>query len=151
MGGEARNLYVVEIELAPSSFADFWSWRIEARNVVDYRRRTDQWWRELALNVWLNQGGTIRGIVALGPVTPDEFLAVFARWPTELRPIAPPSVHGEVYAIVQPLRLAFPVLPPRRYQSLKLTITARRNAPKTISPLSEKAVSHYLKPMPILL
>ena len=119
MGGEARNLYVVEIELA--------------------------------LNVWLNQDGTIRGTVAQGLVTPDEFLAVFSRWPTTLRPIAPSTLRGEVYAIVQPSRLAFPVLPPRRYQSLKLTITARRNAPNTISPLSEKAVSHYLKPMPILL
>ena len=148
---EARNLCAVEIELAPSSFADFWSWRVEARNVVDYRRRTDRWWRDLALSVWLNQDGMMRGIVALGPVTPDEFLEAFTRWPTALRPITPSDLRDEIYAIVQPSRLAFPALPPRRYQSLKLTIAARRNAPKTISPLSEKAVSRYLEPMPILL
>jgi hypothetical protein len=148
---EARNLCVVKIDLARSSFADFWSWRVEVRNVVDYRRRTDRWWRDLALNVWLNQEGMVRGIVALGPVTPDEFLSVFSRWPTALRPITPSTLRGEVYAIVQPSRLAFPALPPSRYQSLKLTIAARRSAPKTISSLREKAVSRYLEPMPILL
>lgn len=148
---EALNLCVVEINLARSSFADFWSWRVEARNVVDYRRRTDRWWRDLALNVWLNQDGMMRGIVVLGPVTPDELLTVFSRWPTALRPTTPSRLRDEVYAIVQPSRLAFPALPPRRYQSLKLTIATRRSAPKTISPLSEKAVSRYLEPMPILL
>ena len=91
MRGEVRNLCAVEIELAPS-LADFWSWRVEARNVVDYRRRTDRWWRDLALSVWLNQDGMMRGIVALGPVTPDEFLAVFSRWPTALRPITPSDI-----------------------------------------------------------
>jgi hypothetical protein len=148
---ESRNLYVVDMKLAPSSFADFWSWRIEARNVVDYRRRIDRWWRDLALSVWLNLDGMIRGIVALGPVIPDEFLAVFSRWPTALRPITPSTLRDEVYAIVKPSRLAFPALPPRRYQSLKLTIAARRNAPELVSPLSAKAVSRYHEPMPILL
>jgi hypothetical protein len=150
MRGKARNLYLVEIELAQSSFADFWTWRIEALNVVDYRRRTDRWWRDFALNVWVNQDGMMRGIVALGPVTPDEFLTVFSRWPTALRPITPSSLRDEIYAIVQPSRLAFPALPPKRYQGLKLTIAARRNAPKPNPPLSEKAVSRYLEPMPIL-
>ena len=148
---EARNLCAVETELAESSFADFWSWRVEVRNVVDYRRRTDRWWRDLALSVWLNQDGMMRGIVALGPVTPDEFLAVFSRWPTALRPITPSTLRDDIYAIVQPSRVAFPALPPRRYQSLKLTIAARRNAPKTITPSSEKAISRYFEPMPILL
>jgi hypothetical protein len=148
---EARNLCVVEIELAQSSFADFWSWRVEVRNVVDYRRRTDRWWRDLALSVWLNQDGMMRGIVALGSVTPDEFLEVFSRWPTALRPLTPSTLRDEVYAIVEPSQLAFPVLPPRRYQSLKLTIAARRNAPKVISPLSEQGATRYLGPMPTLL
>jgi hypothetical protein len=151
MRGETRNLFVVEIELTTSVLADFWFWRIEARNVVDYRRRTDRWWREFALSVWLNQDGMIRGIVALGPVTPDEFLAVFSRWPTALRPLTPSTLRDEVYATVEPSRLAFPALPPRRYQSLKLTIAARRNAPELMSPLSAKTVSRYLEPMPILL
>ncbi|WP_262266036.1 hypothetical protein [Microvirga yunnanensis] len=151
MGGEARNLFVVEIKLALSSFADFWSWRVEARNIVDYRRRTDRWWRDLALNVWLNQDAMMRGIVALGPVTPDEFLAAFTRWSTALRPITPSTLRDEVYAIVQLSRLTFPALPPRRYQNLKLTIAARRNAPITATPLREKAVSGYFEPMPILL
>jgi hypothetical protein len=148
---ESRNFYVVEIELALSSFAGFWSWRVEARNVVDYRRSTDRWWRDLALTVWLNQDGMMRGIFALGPVTSDEFLAAFARWPTALRPITSSTLRDEVYAIVQPSRLAFPALPPRRYQSLKLTIAARRNTSKSISPLSEKAVCRYLEPMHILI
>jgi hypothetical protein len=148
---ETRNFHVVEIKLAPSSFADFWSWRVEARNVVDYRRRTDRWWRDLTLNVWINADGMVRGIVTLGPVTPDEFLAVFSRWPTELRPITPLSVRDEIYAIVQPSQLAFPAVPSRRYQGLKLTIAARRKGTKTISLPSPKAVSPYFEPMPILL
>ncbi|MFL5201045.1 MAG: hypothetical protein ACJ8B9_03010 [Microvirga sp.] len=151
MGAQACNFCVVEIKLALPSFADFWSWRVEARNVVDYRRRTDRWWRDLALNVWLNEDGMIRGIVTLGPVTPDEFLAVVSRWPTALRPITPSTLRDELYAIVQPSRFAFPALPPRRYQGLKLTIAARRNAPKTVTPLRDKAVSRNLEPMPILL
>ena len=148
---EARNLCAVEIELAQSSFADFWSWRVEVRNVVDYRRRTDRWWRNLALSVWLNQDGMMRGIVALGPVTPDEFLAAFARWPTALRPITPSTLRDDIYAIVQPSRVAFPALPPRRYQSLKLTIAARHNAPENNLSISVKVISRYFEPMPILL
>jgi hypothetical protein len=145
-----RNFHVVEIKLAPSSFADFWSWRVEARNVVDYRRRIGRWWRDLTLNVWLNQDSMVRGIVALGPVTPDEFLAVFSRWPTALRAITQSSLRDEIYAIVQPSQLAFPAVPSRRYQGLKLTIAARRKAPKTISPPEVKDVRYYLEPMLVL-
>ena len=148
-GGEARNLCFVEIKLALSSFADFWSWRVEARNVVDYRRRTNRWWRDLALNVWLNQDGTMRGIVALGPVTPGEFLAAFSRWSTALRPITPSTLRDEVYVIVQPSQLAFPALPPRRYQSLKFTIAPQRHAMRAPSRPEVQVASRYLEPMPV--
>lgn len=147
---EAHNLCVVEIELARSSLADFWSWRVEARNVVDYRRRIDRWWRDLAVSVWLNHDGVMRGIVALGSVTPDEFLAVFSRWPTTLRSIAPSALRDEVYAIVQPSRLAFPELPPRRYQSLKFTIAPQRHAMRAPSRPEVQVASRYLEPMPVL-
>jgi hypothetical protein len=148
---EARNLCVVEIDFARSSLADFWSWRVEARNVVDYRRRTDRWGRDLALNVWLNEDGMMRGIVALGPVTPDEFLAVFSRWPTALWPITPSTLRDEIYAIVQPSQVGSPALPRGRYQSLKFTIAARRKAARAISSPIEKVISRYVEPMPILI
>jgi hypothetical protein len=151
MRGEARNLCVVEIKLEPSSFADFWARRVEVRNVVDYRRRTDRWWRDLAVSVWLSQDGMMRGIVALGAVTPDEFLAAFARWPTALRPITPSTLRDEVYAIVQPSQVASPALPRGRYQSLKFTIAAQRKAARAISSPIEKVISRYVEPMPILI
>jgi hypothetical protein len=148
---DSRNFYVIEIALEPSSFADFWAWRVEVRNVVDYRRRTDRWWRDLALNVWLNRDGMMRGIVALGPVTPDEFLAVFSRWPTALWPITPSTLRDEIYAIVQPSQVGSPALPRGRYQSLKFTIAARRKAARAISSPIERVISRYVEPMPILI
>jgi hypothetical protein len=99
----------------------------------------------------LSQDGVMRGIVALGAVTPDEFLAAFARWPTALRPITPSILRDEVYAIVQPSQVASPALPRGRYQSLKFTIAARRKAARAISSPIEKVISRYVEPMPILI
>jgi hypothetical protein len=83
------GLYAIEIKAAfrPVSFS---SWRIEARNVFDYRRRTSRWWQRSVLHVWLSNDGGLHGIVALGELTPEEFLDAFgSRWLTTLRFIRP--------------------------------------------------------------
>src|SRR4051812_43456248 len=79
------NLYAIEIETPFCCPADFWSWRIEARNLIDYRRRSSRWWQRSGLHVWLGNDGGLRGIAALGELMPEEFMDAFnSHWQTTL-------------------------------------------------------------------
>jgi hypothetical protein len=145
------NLRAVEIDIAPSGPADFWSWRIEARNVIDYRRRTSRWWRRCGLIVWLGADQRLRGIVFLGAVAPVDFLAAFSRWPTILRPIDPATLRETICVIVQPGMIgAMPSLK-ARYQQRKLAIWPHREAKQTRSPTSTRVPQAYIEPMPVLI
>src|SRR3954468_18003800 len=84
----SSHLYAVEIDAKLHALPDFWVWRVEARNLLDHRRRTCRWWRDLGLSVWLSHDGHVRGIVSLGAVTAEEFhSAVGRRWPPKLQAI----------------------------------------------------------------
>ncbi|MPR12027.1 hypothetical protein [Microvirga tunisiensis] len=145
------NLHAVEIDIAPSRWADFWSWRIEARNVIDYRRRTSRWWRHCGLIVWLGADQKLRGVVFLGAVAPVDFLAAFSRWPMTLRPISPAVLREAIHGFVKPGMIAAMPTSKARYQSLKLAIWPRRNAIKTRSPVPVQIPQVYIEPMPVLI
>jgi hypothetical protein len=146
-----HNLRAVEIDIAPSSMADFWSWRIEARNVIDYRRRTNRSWRHCGLIVWSGADHKLRGIVFLGAVAPVDFLVAFSRWPTTLRPIDPAVLRDTIYVIVKPGSIATMPTSKARYQSLKLAVWPRRKATMTRSQVQERAPTVYIEPMPVLI
>jgi hypothetical protein len=146
-----HNLHAVEIDIAPSRLADFWSWRIEVRNVIDYRRRTSRWWRHCGLIVWLGADQRLRGVVYLGLVAPVDFLAAFSRWPTTLRPIDPAVLRDTIYTIVQPGMIATMPTSKARYQPLKLAVWPRRKATKTRSSVQERASTVHIEPMPVLI
>lgn len=77
------KLFAIETKLASPTLADFRTFRIEARNFVDHRRRCCCWWREFMLHVWLSQSGWVRGVSSLGSLTSFEVLDAFqSRWPT---------------------------------------------------------------------
>src|SRR4051812_15668852 len=91
-------LCAIEIDAKLHTLADFWCWRVEARNLIDHRRRASWWWRDLGLSVWLSKDGLTRGVVSLGAVTVEEFeAAVGRRWPLKLRAIDPATVREEIY------------------------------------------------------
>jgi hypothetical protein len=146
-----HNLYAVEIDIAPTSPADFSTWRIEARNVIDYRRRTNRWWRNCGLTVWLGADQRLRGIVFLGPVALVEFLAAFSRWQTTLRPVDPAVLRETIYSIVRPGMIAAMPTSKARYQSLKLAVWPRREATMTRSPVPVQIPQVYIEPMPVLI
>ncbi len=146
-----HNLRAVEIDIAPSSPADFWSWRVKERNVIDYRRQTNRSWRHCGLIVWLGADQRLRGIVFLGAVAPVDFLVAFSRWPTTLRPIDPAILRDTIYAAVQPGMIATMPTSKARYQPLKLAVWPRRKAIKTQSSTSTRAPQAYIEPMPILI
>jgi hypothetical protein len=146
-----HKLYAVEIDIALLSPAGFWSWRVEVRNVIDYRRRTNRWWRNCGLNVWLGADQRLRGIVFLGPVAPVDFLAAFSRWQTTLRPVDPTVLRETIYSIVRPGMIATMPTSEARYQSLKLAVWPRRKAIKTRSLVQERAPTVYIEPMPVLI
>jgi hypothetical protein len=146
-----HNLHAVEIDFAPSSAIDFRSWRIEARNVIDHRRRTSRWWRNCGMNVWLGADQRLRGIVFLGTVAPVDFLAAFSRWQTTLRPVDPTVLRETIYRIVRPGMIAAMPTSKARYQSLKLAIWPRRKPTMTRSQVQERASAVYIEPMPVLI
>jgi hypothetical protein len=81
---------------------EFHSWRIAARNIIDHRRRQCRWWHGVQMQVWLGADGQVRGVGALGSITPEEFIEAFSRWQPTLRRIAPEEVTDEVYAAMRP-------------------------------------------------
>jgi len=146
-----HNLHAVEIDIASTSPADFSTWRIEARNVIDYCRRTSRWWRHCGLIVWLGADHKLRGVVFLGSVAPVDFLAAFSRWPTTTRPMSPALLREAIHGFVKPGMIATIPLSKARYQSLKLAVWPRRKATKTRSLVQERAPTVYIEPMPVLI
>jgi hypothetical protein len=129
LSSNPRHLHAVEIEVPISTLADFWTWRVQARNIVDYSRRACQWWRDVSLCVWLCEDGRIRGLVSLGSIAPEEFLgAVGRRWPTTLRAIDPTKVREEIYGVIRPGQIANLGLSRGRYQPLKFQVGPRRRS-----------------------
>lgn len=97
------SLYGIEIKTSFCCPTDFWSWRIDARNIADYRRYKSRWWRHTGLHVWLGNDGGLYGIVALGELTPEEFIEAFgSRWPVTLWSIEQDDLRDEVYAAMWP-------------------------------------------------
>jgi|tagenome__1003787_1003787.scaffolds.fasta_scaffold19546896_1 hypothetical protein len=76
--------------------------RIATRNLINHQRRQCRWWRGISLYCWLGQDGRVRGIVALGSITSEEFEEAFRRWEPDLKRIAEEELANEVYAAMGP-------------------------------------------------
>jgi hypothetical protein len=141
---------VIEIDAAISSTAGFRQWRVEARNIVDHRRRVSRWWLDAGLWVWRCQDGQVRGIASLGSVLSDEFTTAFdRRWPTVVQPIDPAALRDEVISVIGP-GMIYTGPSNSRYQGLKFFGWPRGRVRKR--PLVTPAqVEHWLEPMPVLL
>jgi hypothetical protein len=141
------KFFAIELSLPSPSLADFWSFRVEARNFIDHRRRSDQWWREFMLQVWLCQH-ELRGIGSLGSLIESEVLEAFqTRWPTSIRPLSSENLRLEIVQIVRPGLLPLAEMS-ARYQSLKLAIWPRRE--KRMSAPRLQPPRYDLEPMPIV-
>jgi hypothetical protein len=142
------KLFAIGTKLASPTLADFWAFRVEARNFIDYRRRACRWWRELMLQVWLCQDWWVRGVGSFGSLTEPEVLETFqARWPTTLRGIQPEMLRSEITAIIHPGSLTLARVS-GRYQGLRFAIWPRRSGIRVISLPSPTRTE--IEPMPIL-
>lgn len=144
------HLYVVEIDAGLHTLPDFGCWRIEARNLIDHKRRSCRWWRDLGISVWLSKDGRVRGIVSLGAVTAEEFnAAVGRRWPLRLRAIDPATVREEVYRVIRPGMIADFGLGQGRYQPLKFAVwPCAHHSPG--APDHENTAPTWIEPMPFI-
>lgn len=143
------KLFVFEAGLPSPSLADFWNFRVEARNLIDYRRRSDCWWREFLLHSWFCRDGIVRGIGSLGSLTPAEVSEAFqTRWPTTLRAISPDSLRLEIVSIIDPGSL-IPAVMSGRYQAVKFAVWPRRVKART-TRISEPT-KFIVEPMPTLI
>ncbi len=123
LAAHPRRLFAVTIAPTLSAQINFRSWRIQVRNLVDYRRQKSKWWRHLGFWNWLGSDGHVRGIVSLGSVLEDEFLRAFSqRWPTTLKPIDVETVRNEIYFAMRP-GIVFDTGPHHsRYQQVRMCI-----------------------------
>lgn len=145
------KLYAVQIDLTPSSLADFWRWRAEVRNLINYRRRESRWWRSVGMQVWLCYDGKLRGITNLGSLMETEFLGPFTRrWLTTLRSIDPSDLRREIASIVHPNMIA-PVQVKARYQPVRMAVRPQRIEVKAKSLCTPEPFRTWVEPMPILL
>jgi hypothetical protein len=142
------KLFAIELQLPSPSLADFWSFRVGARNFIDHRRRLDRWWREFMLQVWLCQDGRVRGVGSLGSLTDTEVLEAFqSRWPTSIRPLSYENQRPEIVQIVRPGLLPLAEIS-ARYQSIKLAIWPQRERRKPTPRLEHPR--YDLESMPIV-
>jgi hypothetical protein len=145
------TLFVIEMMLPSEGLADFWSFRIQCRNLIDHRRRSNFWWRSLLLHVWMGQDGKARGVASLGSLTSSEVFEAFqSRWPTNLRAITPDNLKLEIVSIIQPGAI-YPVQMSARYQTIKLAVWPPRQRARPRSLISPPIPTASIRePMPIL-
>ena len=144
---EARRFFTTEIDVCGASFR---SWASRVRNVVEYRRAQSRWWNEVTLTAWLCRDQHVRGILALGSLQQTELVKSFARWPTNLVPVAPEDVRAEVYRVLHQTKIA--IIPDgRRYQSISISIGRRRlNASGTVTHREPRSLPVEIAAMPCI-
>jgi hypothetical protein len=141
----------IAIDAGAFTLTEFRNWRIELRNIVDYRRRASRWWNTFSLRLWLSRDGCTRGVVNFGSVTEDEVLEVLGvRWSTTLRPVAPEGLRDELYTAVRPDVIMTDEPYHARYQFRQLTIRAQRKRRPLMCRRSTPLPSPYDEPMPLL-
>jgi hypothetical protein len=97
-----RELHIVTFDIK-LSIGEFVRWRGRVRNAFEHRRRASSYFKGTGVWLWLQNDGSVRGIVSLGAVTADEFVAAFGRrWPITLKPIDVAAVRDQVYYITRP-------------------------------------------------
>jgi hypothetical protein len=97
------RLFAVTFAPTLTTQTNFRLWRIQVRNLVDYRRQESRWWRDLGLWGWLGSDGHVRAIIGLGSVREDEFLRAFERrWFATLRNIDVNNARSEIYFAMRP-------------------------------------------------
>jgi hypothetical protein len=108
--------------------ADFPSWRIQVRNLLDYRRRACRWWRGVGLWLWLSKDGSVRGIVSLGAVTEEEFMdAVGRRWPVKVQPLEHEGLRETIYLhAIRPGVIFEAGQHTGGYQGIRMTVEPRK-------------------------
>ena len=145
-----RRLFTVEFSTTLSPL-EFRSWRISARNTIDYQRRASHWWGDVSLCAWLGQDGRIRGIASLNSITEAEFADTFARSPITLRRIEPHDLRAEVHAAIRPGMIAS-LDGPGRYQPIKFTLWPKRCVRQSHrQPQPSFSLHRGIAPMPVLL
>ena len=140
--------YTLIIAISLGTAAEFAQWRTALRNFSDHRRRSCRWWRSVSLDLWLQADGMVRGVVRLGEIGADEFVAAFAgRWAVTMRPIDLSEVRTELFYALHPTRIAdFGIA--RRYQGVRVTIGPKRSRPRSSRPI--RAVESR-RPLPMLM
>jgi hypothetical protein len=144
-----RRLVAIEFSTTISSPAEFARWRIEVRNIVDYRRRECCLWSEVGIWTWLSAGGRVRGVLSLGSLTVDEFVAALgSRWPTAIRAITCSELRDGILTAIRPTMIYAGA--DGRYQRVRFAIWPRKAAKEAAMSLSPDAAAPWIEPMPVL-
>jgi hypothetical protein len=123
-----RRLFALTTAPNLLSPADFPCWRVQVRNLLDYRHRASKWWSDVGVWSWLSADGQVRGVTCLGSVADEEFLDVFGRrWPAALRVIDSVDLRHSLYLdALRPGVILDSGLGRSRYQPIKLAIQPPR-------------------------
>jgi hypothetical protein len=142
----------VTIDATLQGPADFRSWRIQLRNLLDYHRRACRWWREVGLWLWLSADGCVRGIVSLGAVTEEEFIGtVGRRWPMKLTHISIEDPRSEAYLhALRPGVVSDTGPNGGRYQRIRAVVEPQARGSKR-SPSTSSEHPGWVEAMPIAL
>lgn len=146
------GLFALEIDAELSDVSAFWRWCVAMRNRLDYLRRQDRGWRAIGMSVWLCSDNRVRGVIGLGGIAPDFFLAALARWSVTLRPINPADLRAEITVVTRPEMITRCLILEGRDQRLTLSIRPARSSQRSCRPVRRtRSVRGELAPMPVVL
>jgi hypothetical protein len=132
----------------------FSSWRKTARNLIDHRRRSSNWWRSTGMWLWLSRDSSVRGILTLGALTEDEFITAFdRRWPTVIQPIKVKLLREHIYFAMRPAVVAVAWPGQRRYQPIGAALEPQVRSGRRRSPIGQAVLlpPRWNEGLPILL
>lgn len=147
-------IYAITINAQISNLDDFRRWRDTFANAVSYRRSVCRWWNDIHLRVWCGWDGCIRGGVALGSITENEFLtALSSRWSLMLRRIEREALYDELYAVIHPDAILADDSSHARYQHRQMTMRSSRSrvTPTDSAPADTLGRDPFDDPMPFLI
>lgn len=73
--------------------------------------------------IWLSHDASVRGIVTLGSLTEEEFIAAFgSKWPTTIQPVEARLLRQHIYHAMRPEIVAVTWPVERRYQPVSAAV-----------------------------
>lgn len=146
-------LNTIALTISDPSPEGFRAFRVAVRNRIDHLRRKFPLWTALSILVWFQRDGTIKGIVSLGLLGPNDIVKGLERWKPKLGPeIGPDELRVAIWDATKPSAIWCKGEARGRYQDVRFGIWPRQMLRSAHLPWKRQDSAEYpLGPMPVII